>query len=105
VIFIDSDFPPPSSGALYKWSNSSYPFEQLQGKELSYNNILDIDAAWGCVEEFQEPACVIIKHLTPCGVATAPTIVEAYKAAFESDTVSAFGGIIAVNRYDPTSAV
>jgi phosphoribosylaminoimidazolecarboxamide formyltransferase / IMP cyclohydrolase len=90
---------PHQQGALYKWSGKSYPFEQLQGKELSYNNILDVDAAWAVVEEFADPACCIIKHNTPCGIATAATIIEAYNAAYESDTVSAFGGIIAVNRY------
>lgn len=89
---------PHQQGALYKWTGKSYPFEQLQGKELSYNNILDVDAAWAVVEEFADPACCIIKHNTPCGIATASGIIEAYNAAYESDTVSAFGGIIAVNR-------
>jgi len=71
---------------------------QLQGKELSYNNIADTDAALECVKQFDEPACVIVKHANPCGVAVADSIIEAYQAAFETDKESAFGGIIAVNR-------
>lgn len=70
----------------------------LGGKALSYNNILDLDAAWRAVSSFSEPTVVIVKHLTPCGIATAPSIAEAYLAAFASDPVSAFGGVIAVNR-------
>ena len=73
-------------------------FRQLQGKELSYNNIADSDAAWECVKTFGEPACVIVKHANPCGVAIALTPAEAYKKAFATDPVSAFGGIIAFNR-------
>jgi phosphoribosylaminoimidazolecarboxamide formyltransferase/IMP cyclohydrolase len=73
-------------------------FRQLQGKELSYNNIADSDAAWECVKTFAEPACVIVKHANPCGVAIALTPAEAYKKAFATDPVSAFGGIIAFNR-------
>jgi phosphoribosylaminoimidazolecarboxamide formyltransferase/IMP cyclohydrolase len=73
--------------------------EQLQGKELSYNNIADTDAALECVKAFDEaPACVIVKHANPCGVATAATQLEAYNLAFETDPTSAFGGIIAFNR-------
>ena len=71
---------------------------QLQGKELSYNNIADTDAALECVKQFDEPACVIVKHANPCGVAVADSILEAYQAAFETDKESAFGGIIAINR-------
>ncbi len=73
---------------------------QVQGKELSYNNYNDADAALELVSEFRDaaPTCVIVKHANPCGVATAATIGEAYTAAFACDTVSAFGGIIAVNR-------
>lgn len=70
----------------------------LGGKALSYNNILDLDAAWRAVSSFSEPTVVIVKHLTPCGIATASSIAEAYPAAFASDPVSAFGGVIAVNR-------
>ena len=72
--------------------------EQLQGKELSYNNIADTDAALECVKSFDEPACVIVKHANPCGVAVAPSITEAYQLAFRTDPTSAFGGIIAFNR-------
>ncbi|MDR3315967.1 MAG: bifunctional phosphoribosylaminoimidazolecarboxamide formyltransferase/IMP cyclohydrolase [Coriobacteriales bacterium] len=71
---------------------------QLQGKELSYNNYLDLDAAWGAVREFDEPTCVIVKHLTPCGIASADDIVVAYQRAHDCDTVSAFGGVMAFNR-------
>ena len=71
---------------------------QLQGKELSYNNIADTDAALECVKQFEGPACVIVKHANPCGVATAATIREAYEHAWTTDTESAFGGIIAFNR-------
>lgn len=71
---------------------------QHQGKPLSYNNILDADAAWACVSEFDSPACVIVKHTNPCGVAAAATIDEAYTSAFQADPISAFGGIIALNR-------
>lgn len=72
--------------------------EQLQGKELSYNNIADTDAALECVKSFYEPACVIVKHANPCGVAIADTPVKAYERAFQTDPTSAFGGIIAFNR-------
>jgi len=72
--------------------------EQLQGKELSYNNIADADAAWECVKSFDAPACVIIKHANPCGVAIGKDAHEAYAKAFQTDPTSAFGGIIAFNR-------
>ncbi len=71
---------------------------QLQGKELSYNNVADTDAALECVKSFSEAACVIVKHANPCGVAVAASIGEAYDLAFATDTESAFGGIIAFNR-------
>ena len=70
---------------------------QLQGKELSYNNIADADAAWECVKSFDEPACVIVKHANPCGVAVGKDAHEAYAKAFQTDPTSAFGGIIAFN--------
>ena len=70
----------------------------LQGKELSYNNIVDADAAWECVREFNNPACVIVKHANPCGVAEANSIDGAYDLAFKTDPTSAFGGIIALNK-------
>jgi len=72
--------------------------KQLQGKKLSYNNIADTDAAVECVRSFKEPTCVIIKHANPCGVATDDDITLAYQKAFETDSISAFGGIIALNR-------
>ncbi len=71
---------------------------QLQGKELSYNNIADADAAWECVKCFDLPACVIVKHANPCGVAVGANAYEAYAKAFQTDPTSAFGGIIAFNR-------
>jgi phosphoribosylaminoimidazolecarboxamide formyltransferase/IMP cyclohydrolase len=71
---------------------------QLQGKELSYNNIGDADAAWECVKSFDAPACVIVKHANPCGVAIGKDPLEAYSKAFKTDSTSAFGGIIAFNR-------
>lgn len=72
--------------------------KQLQGKELSYNNIADADAAWECVKSFTEAACVIVKHANPCGVAVGADALEAYSKAFKTDPTSAFGGIIALNR-------
>jgi phosphoribosylaminoimidazolecarboxamide formyltransferase/IMP cyclohydrolase len=73
-------------------------FVQLQGKELSYNNIADADAAWECVKTFDTPACVIVKHANPCGVAIAESLLSCYQKAFSTDPTSAFGGIIAFNR-------
>lgn len=81
----------PALGALAHYT-------QLQGKELSYNNIADSDAAWEAVKTFDEPACVIVKHANPCGVAVAADPLTAYRLAFATDTTSAFGGIIAFNR-------
>ncbi|MDN3608811.1 bifunctional phosphoribosylaminoimidazolecarboxamide formyltransferase/IMP cyclohydrolase [Vibrio ostreicida] len=72
--------------------------QQIQGKDLSYNNIADTDAALECVKEFDEPACVIVKHANPCGVALGKDITEAYNRAYQTDPTSAFGGIIAFNR-------
>lgn len=71
---------------------------QLQGKELSYNNLVDLDAAWRLVREFSRPAAVIIKHNNPCGVAEQEALVDAYRKAYASDPVSAFGGVLAFNR-------
>jgi phosphoribosylaminoimidazolecarboxamide formyltransferase / IMP cyclohydrolase len=73
-------------------------YAQRQGKELSYNNIADADAAWECVKTFDEPACVIIKHANPCGVARAVDLLSAYQRALSTDPTSAFGGIVAFNR-------
>jgi phosphoribosylaminoimidazolecarboxamide formyltransferase / IMP cyclohydrolase len=93
---------PHQSAAFYR--DLSVPagalanYEQLQGRELSYNNIADSDAAWECVKTFDAPACVIIKHANPCGVALGANALEAYSKAFQTDPTSAFGGIIAFNR-------
>ncbi|HSU77708.1 MAG TPA: bifunctional phosphoribosylaminoimidazolecarboxamide formyltransferase/IMP cyclohydrolase, partial [Burkholderiales bacterium] len=81
----------PVAGALAN-------YRQVQGKELSYNNIADADAAWECVKQYEEPACVIVKHANPCGVAIGATLQAAYERAFATDPVSAFGGIIGFNR-------
>ncbi len=72
--------------------------EQIQGKELSYNNIADTDAALECIKQFEQPACVIVKHANPCGVAVSDSLLSAYQMAFDTDPESAFGGIIAFNR-------
>ena len=82
---------------LYPAPGSLVTAEQLQGKELSYNNIADADAAWECVKQWVEPACVIVKHANPCGVAIGANALEAYSKAFKTDPTSAFGGIIAFN--------
>ncbi|MES1978969.1 MAG: bifunctional phosphoribosylaminoimidazolecarboxamide formyltransferase/IMP cyclohydrolase [Pseudomonadota bacterium] len=80
--------------------------KQLQGKELSYNNIADADAAWECVKSFTEAACVIVKHANPCGVAIGADALDAYSKAFKTDPTSAFGGIIALNcTLDETAAL
>src|SRR5258708_3466700 len=71
---------------------------QIQGKELSYNNIADADAAWECVKTFDQPACVIVKHANPCGAAIGPSPRDAYERAFATDPTAAFGGIVAFNR-------
>ncbi len=99
---------PHQSAAFYKDTQAVIGalanYRQLQGKELSYNNIADADAAWECVKSFGstvttgQPACVIIKHANPCGVAVASSALEAYQKAFKTDSTSAFGGIIAFNR-------
>jgi phosphoribosylaminoimidazolecarboxamide formyltransferase/IMP cyclohydrolase len=93
---------PHQSANLFTFSNLKYKnvanADILQGKELSYNNIVDADAAWECVRAFDEPACVIVKHANPCGVAESNDIFSAYDLAFKTDPTSAFGGIIALNR-------
>jgi phosphoribosylaminoimidazolecarboxamide formyltransferase / IMP cyclohydrolase len=83
---------------LYPAPGSLVTAKQVQGKELSYNNLADADAAWECVKSFEEPACVIVKHANPCGVAIGRDCAEAYAKAFATDPTSAFGGIIAFNR-------
>ena len=82
---------------LYPAPGSLVTAVQLQGKELSYNNIADADAAWECVKSFSEAACVIVKHANPCGVAVGANALESYSKAFQTDPTSAFGGIIALN--------
>jgi phosphoribosylaminoimidazolecarboxamide formyltransferase / IMP cyclohydrolase len=92
---------PHQSAAFYRdlhpAPGSLVTAQQLQGKELSYNNIADADAAWECVKSFDTPACVIVKHANPCGVALGANAAEAYAKAFKTDPTSAFGGIIAFN--------
>ena len=91
---------------LYPAPGSLVTAKQLQGKELSYNNIADADAAWECVKSFTEAACVIVKHANPCGVAIGADASEAYSKAFRTDPTSAFGGIIALNcRLDVRGAL
>jgi phosphoribosylaminoimidazolecarboxamide formyltransferase / IMP cyclohydrolase len=89
------------NAAFYRDTNpvagSIAAYTQLQGKELSYNNIADSDAAWECVKSFDAPACVIVKHANPCGVAIDGTLLGAYEKSFKTDSTSAFGGIIAFN--------
>jgi phosphoribosylaminoimidazolecarboxamide formyltransferase / IMP cyclohydrolase len=83
---------------LYPTPGTLATFTQLQGKELSYNNIADSDAAWECVRQFDAPACVIVKHANPCGVAVGAACGDAYELAYATDPTSAFGGILAFNR-------
>ena len=83
---------------LHPAPGSLVTFTQLQGKALSYNNIADSDAAWECVRQFDAPACVIVKHANPCGVAVGVACGDAYELAYATDPTSAFGGIIAFNR-------
>ena len=100
---------PHQHGAFYR---DLYPvpgtlatFTQLQGKELSFNNLADADAAWECVRQFEAPACVIVKHANPCGVAVGVACGDAYELAYATDPTSAFGGIIAFNtRLDAATA-
>jgi phosphoribosylaminoimidazolecarboxamide formyltransferase/IMP cyclohydrolase len=92
---------PHQQAALYRVAGARSGVaqaRQLGGKELSFNNLLDTHAAWALVSELDDPAVVIIKHTNPAGVAIAPTLIEAYRRAFEGDPVSAFGGIVALNR-------
>ena len=93
---------PHQSGAFYRdlWPvpGTLATFQQLQGKELSYNNLADADSAWECVRQFDVPACVIVKHANPCGVAVGVACGDAYELAYATDPTSAFGGIIAFNR-------
>ncbi len=93
---------PHQSAAFYRFEDAAEHTlaraEQLQGKDLSYNNILDTDACWSAVREFAEPACVIVKHTNPCGTCVDADIVTAYRRAHDADSVSAYGGVMAFNR-------
>ena len=93
---------PHQRAAFYRWGGQK-PYgiaaaRQLQGKELSYNNIVDLEAAWNLIQEFSEPACCIIKHTNPCGTAVAGCLHSAYLKAYEADSVSAFGSVIGFNK-------
>jgi phosphoribosylaminoimidazolecarboxamide formyltransferase / IMP cyclohydrolase len=92
---------PQQKAAFYRRAEASGTLaegQQIQGKELSYNNWVDMDAAWAIVREFSECACAIVKHTNPCGTAVGKTLLEAYELALEADPVSAYGGILAFNR-------
>ncbi len=89
---------PHQQAGLYLPIGAQPAFEQLHGKEMSYNNWLDLDGAWRAAQEFDEPTVAIIKHTTPCGLASADTLAQAYELALASDPISAFGSVIAVNR-------
>jgi len=100
---------PHQQAAFYRFADAKdrtlARSEQLQGKELSYNNILDTDACWTAVREFAEPACVIVKHTNPCGTCIDEDIVAAYQKAHDADPVSAYGGVMAVNRTVPAALI
>ena len=93
---------PHQNATLFTFANLEHKnianADIIQGKELSYNNIVDADAAFECVKEFKEPACVIVKHANPCGVAESNSIYNAYDLAYKTDPISAFGGVIAFNK-------
>ncbi|MRS11946.1 MAG: bifunctional phosphoribosylaminoimidazolecarboxamide formyltransferase/IMP cyclohydrolase [Actinobacteria bacterium] len=93
---------PHQDAAFYRFTDAGENVlaraKQIQGKELSHNNILDTDACWTAVREFDEPACVIVKHTNPCGVAVDADLATAYRKAYEADPVSAYGGVMALNR-------
>jgi len=98
---------PHQSATLYGYTPQSGALggKVLQGKALSYNNLLDLDAAWRCAVMFERPTICIVKHLSPCGVASAETLAEAFRLALASDPISAFGGVIAANRpFDAAAA-
>ena len=89
---------PHQQGALYAYGGGNPPFEVLHGKEMSYNNWLDLDGSWQSAQDFPEPTVSIIKHGNPCGLASGATLADAYEKALASDPLSAFGSIISVNR-------
>ncbi len=88
---------PHQKASFYILPHQKLPWEKLQGKELSYNNLLDLDSAWNLIMEFSEPAVAIIKHNNPCGVAESSSTISAFIKAYESDPISAYGGIVACN--------
>ena len=90
---------PHQQATLYSYGSGGIAgAKQLHGKELSYNNLVDLDAAWQLIQEFDRPAAAVIKHTNPCGCAEQESLAEAYRKAFEADPVSAFGGVLAFNR-------
>ncbi len=89
---------PHQPAALYRWGYGLASARKVQGKELSFNNLVDLDAAWSLVQEFEEPTAAVIKHTNPCGVASAGSISEAYRLARDCDPLSAYGGIVGLNR-------
>ncbi|QKX03111.1 bifunctional phosphoribosylaminoimidazolecarboxamide formyltransferase/IMP cyclohydrolase [Wolbachia endosymbiont of Litomosoides sigmodontis] len=89
---------PHQKAAFYSNQFTKYPLEKIHGKELSYNNIVDIESALNIISEFEEPAAVIIKHNNPCGAAVGNNVLEAYKKALSCDEISSFGSIVALNR-------
>ncbi|MCA9541968.1 MAG: bifunctional phosphoribosylaminoimidazolecarboxamide formyltransferase/IMP cyclohydrolase, partial [Myxococcales bacterium] len=89
---------PHQSAALYRWTCAPLPFHTLQGKALSYNNLIDLDAAWSALDGFTEPVVAIIKHTNPCGLAIGVDAIDAFRKALASDPISAYGSIIALNR-------
>jgi phosphoribosylaminoimidazolecarboxamide formyltransferase/IMP cyclohydrolase len=93
---------PHQKAAFYRWGGRTTSglaaARQLQGKELSYNNIVDLEAAWDLISEFEKPACCVIKHTNPCGTAVAETLRDAYIKAHEADSLSAYGSVIGFNR-------
>ena len=101
---------PHQRAAFYRWGGQKAygvaAARQLQGKELSYNNIVDLEAAWNLIQEFSDPACCVIKHTNPCGTAVADSLQNAYLKAYEADSVSAFGSVIGFNKTvdGPTAA-
>ncbi len=98
---------PHQSATVYSYEPGGGPLggKVLQGKELSYNNLLDLDAAWKAAVSFDRTTIVIVKHLSPCGIATADRMVDAFRAALASDPISAFGSVIASNRpFDAATA-
>lgn len=89
---------PHQKGGLYTYGGESMPFAVIHGKEMSYNNWLDLDGSWQSAQDFPDPTISIIKHGNPCGLASADTLAEAYEKALASDPVSAFGSIVSANR-------